>query len=121
MVLLGYIVGIIVIVLCMRRRREGPRSAVLLGYNFLFVAAISFSLLYTPGLSGPELIRVMLLSIYQAPMIMGFQMGLEEFTQLQYVVIFVCASIYTIRTVAQALFRRFFNDMRLRMRVRRST
>ena len=53
-------------------------------------------------------------------MIMGFQMGLEEFTQLQYVVIFVCASIYTIRTVAQALFRRFFNDMRLRMRVRRS-
>ena len=120
MVLLGYIVGIIVIVLCMRRRREGLRSAVLLGYNFLFVAAISFSLLYTPGLSGPELIRVMLLSIYQAPMIMGFQMGLEEFTQLQYVVIFVCASIYTIRTVAQALFRRFFNDMRLRMRVRRS-
>ena len=66
MVLLGYIVGIIVIVLCMRRRREGLRSAVLLGYNFLFVAAISFSLLYTPGLSGPELIRVMLLSIYQA-------------------------------------------------------
>lgn len=120
MVLLLYVIGIVILNAWLHRRSEGLRSAVLLGYNFLVVAAISFSLLYTPGLSLPGLIRVLLLSIYQAPMIMGFQMGLDEFTQLQYVVIFVCASIYTIRTVALALFRRFFNDLRLRVRVRRS-
>lgn len=120
MILLLYILGFVALCVCLRRRSEGLRSAVLLGYNFLVVAAISFSLLYTPGLDFPGLVRVLMLSIYQAPMIMGFQMGLDSFSQLQYVVIFVAASVYTIRTVVQALFRRFFNDLRLRLRVWRS-
>ena len=117
MILLGFFLGFVILTLCLRRRSEGLRSAVLMGYNFLFVAALSFSLLYTPGLDFLGFVRVLMLSIYQAPMIMGFQMGLEDFAQLQYVIIFVIASIYTIRTVVQALFRRFFNDLRLRMRL----
>lgn len=117
MILIGFLLGIVILTLCLRRRSEGLRSAVLMGYNFLFVAAISFSLLYTPGLDFAGFVRVLMLSIYQAPMIMGFQMGLDGFAQLQYVIIFVIASIYTIRTVVQALFRRFFNDLRLRMRL----
>lgn len=117
MILIGFLLGIVILTLCLRRRSEGLRSAVLMGYNFLFVAAISFSLLYTPGLDPAGFVRVLMLSIYQAPMIMGFQMGLDGFAQLQYVIIFVIASIYTIRTVVQALFRRFFNDLRLRMRL----
>lgn len=117
MILLGFLLGIVILTVCLRRRSEGLRSAVLMGYNFLFVAALSFSLLYTPGLDFAGFVRVLMLSIYQAPMIMGFQMGLDGFAQLQYVIIFVIASIYTIRTVVQALFRRFFNDLRLRIRL----
>ena len=77
MILIGFLLGIVILTLCLRRRSEGLRSAVLMGYNFLFVAAISFSLLYTPGLDFAGFVRVLMLSIYQAPMIMGFQMGLD--------------------------------------------
>ena len=51
-----------------------------LAYHFLFVFALSFSLLYTPGLSPAELARTLALSVYQAPMIMGFQVGLDDYT-----------------------------------------
>ncbi len=88
-----------------------------MGYNFVFVAAISFSLAVHPGADFAGLVRALMLSIYQAPMIMGFQMGLDGFAQLQYVIIFVIASISPSGTVVQALFRRFFNDLRLRMRL----
>lgn len=115
MVLLGYIVGILLLCCCLRKKSDGLRSAVFMLYHFLFVTAISFSLIYTPGLSGLEILRSLLLSIYQAPMIMGFQMGLDEFSQLQYIIIFVCSSVYTVRTVAVLLFRRFFRDLRLRL------
>ena len=88
MILIGFLLGIVILTLCLRRRSEGLRSAVLMGYNFLFVAAISFSLLYTPGLDPAGFVRVLMLSIYQAPMIMGFQMGLDGFAQLQFVNVF---------------------------------
>ena len=41
MILIGFLLGIVILTLCLRRRSEGLRSAVLMGYNFLFVAAIS--------------------------------------------------------------------------------
>ena len=115
MILLGYAAGVVLLWCCLRRKSEGLRSAVFMAYHFLFVFALSFSLLYTPGLSPAELARTLALSVYQAPMIMGFQVGLDDYTQLQYIIIFVCSSIYTVRTVVMLLFQRFFRDLRLRL------
>lgn len=119
MVLLAYLLGLVVLSCCLRRRGERLRSAVFMGYNFLVVAAISFSLLYTSDLSALELVRLLLTSLYEAPRIMAFEIELVEFSQIQYSVIFLFSAFYTVRTVALFLFRRFFNDLRLKWRILR--
>jgi hypothetical protein len=118
MILLAYALGFVLLAYLTHARSERLRSAVIIGYNFLFLVGLSFSLMYTPGCSAAEIFHLLLASIYEAPRIMGFEIELIDYARLQYCIIYAISAFYTIRTVAVLIFRHFFNDLKLKWRLR---
>ena len=114
--LLGYLLGLVLLTVCVRKGRERTRSLLTVGYNYVFVSL----LLFFRQLPGGGILQTLASSLYQAVCAITFQGDVSPGDSLQVSCIFLIASLCTVQTVAVLLFQRALDRMVQKRRVRRA-
>ncbi|MBR0537804.1 MAG: hypothetical protein IJK40_06610 [Clostridia bacterium] len=107
MLLLGFFSGFLFLTLLLHKRSEKLRSAVLIGYNFLF-AAIVLTLRQLGGeaFSFEAVLNAFLRAIYATPMLITFNGDLSDTADVQDLIMILFISVYTFRTAVRLIFRK---------------
>lgn len=117
MVLLGYLLGLVLLTVCMRKGRERTRSLLTVSYNYVFVSLLLF---FRQLPAGTGILQTLVSSLYQAVCAITFQGDVSPGDSLQVSCIFLIASLCTVQTVAVLLFQRALDRMVQKRRVRRA-
>lgn len=117
MLLLGYLLGLVLLAVCMRKGRERTRSLLTVGYNYIFVSLL---LCVRQLPDGAGVLRTLIVSLYQAVCAITFQGDVSTADSLQVSCIFLIASLCTAQTVVLLLFQRALGRMMQKHRVRRA-
>ena len=97
MVLLGYLLGLVLLTVCMRKGRERTRSLLTVSYNYVFVSLLLF---FRQLPAGTGILQTLVSSLYQAVCAITFQGDVSPGDSLQVSCIFLIASLCTVQTVA---------------------
>lgn len=117
MVLLGYLLGLVLLTVCVRKGRERTRSLLTVSYNYVFVSLLLF---FRQLPAGTGILQTLVSSLYQAVCAITFQGDVSPGDSLQVSCIFLIASLCTVQTVAVLLFQRALDRMVQKRRVRRA-
>lgn len=115
--LLGYLLGLVLLTVCMRKGRERTRSLLTVSYNYVFVSLLLF---FRQLPAGTGILQTLVSSLYQAVCAITFQGDVSPGDSLQVSCIFLIASLCTVQTVAVLLFQRALDRMVQKRRVRRA-
>lgn len=100
MLLLGYLLGLVLLAVCVRRGRERTRSLLTVGYNYIFVSLLLF---FRQLPDGAGSLQTLLASLYQAACAITFQGDVSPADFWQASCIFLISSLCTAQTVALLL------------------
>lgn len=117
MLLLGYLLGLVLLIVCARKGRERTRSLLTVGYNYIFVSLL---LCFQQMQDGAGFPQTLIVSLYQAVCAITFQGDVSTTGSLQVSCIFLIASLCTAQTVVLLLFQRALDRMVQKRRVRRA-
>ncbi len=120
MVLLCYILGLVVLHICLRKCEDRLRSILMVGYNYLVVVALYFWVQFPAGAEPSEIFYTFLLCMYEAIMALTFEGKPDLFGTPQYACIFLIIVVYTIRAVLIVFFKDLLNRMLMRWRLFRA-
>lgn len=115
--LLGYLLGLVLLTVCVRKGRERTRSLLTVSYNYVFVSLLLF---FRQLPAGTGILQTLVSSLYQAVCAITFQGDVSPGDSLQVSCIFLIASLCTVQTVAVLLFQRALDRMVQKRRVRRA-
>lgn len=117
MLLLGYLLGLVLLAVCVRRGRERTRSLLTVGYNYIFVSLLLF---FRQLPDGAGSLQTLLASLYQAACAITFQGDVSPADFWQASCIFLISSLCTAQTVALLLCQRFLDRLMQKRRARRA-
>lgn len=119
--LLGYLAGLILLTWLLRARSDKTRGFLIVGYSYLFIAALCFFTQLPPAAAGRETFLLLIQCAYEAPKAMTFNADAALFDDPAVALVSFIASVYTLRTVLVLVFHRAVAALtnRLRMLVRR--
>ncbi len=116
LILLGYLAGMVLLTVLLRKRSVRVRSFLLMGFTYLFIIPLYFFARLTPETTPAGCLTLLLRCAYDAPKAMAFGADLSRFDDPALTLLFYLMSLYTVRTVLVVFFHRAFSALVNRLR-----